>query len=473
MKTALLLNDKRITWYENGEEHHASPGFIYTDRKALHFGRDAEQQSRLHPLNTHHTFWHRISQDPFPRPVVNCRHAADMVFAHLNALFEAGTVESETQQAALLLTPANYNESQLALLSGVAGHSRFKPNWMMPIPLAAAASQMPDAEACVVVEQYQHGLTLSLIRKGQQAMVLDSVQLLPDLGFFSVANKLIQVASDAFVEQTRYNPQQNAEWEQSLYDDLPRWLALLNQRETVISCQLQAGNQTVSASLQTIEIMDELAPSLEKLQQQWLGLKQGAEGVSVLLAGDSHLIPGMMEVFAEHPVNIVPDRNITRFAASYVSKLDSDDEDTAVALVRDIHLDVLAETSSDFTSETLSETSAGKTSHTSRPAQLPTEGDIHWLCQGVARPIDPEQGCCLALVGGEVTELAPGAEVVQPHVKISALAMLERVEGLSAQLNGQEVQAGKPLKPGDVLTLGKNQVTFILVVHGMAGENGS
>lgn len=466
MKTALLLNDKRITWYEHGKEHHASPGFIYTDKKALHFGYTAEQQSRLHPLNTHHTFWHRISQDPFPRPVVNCRHAADMVFAHLNALFDSAESVNGEEQSALLLTPANYNESQLALLSGVARHSRFKPGWMIPIPLAVAASQVPDADACVVVEQYQHGLTLSLIRKRQQAMILDSVQMLPDLGYFSVANKLIQAASDAFVEQTRYNPQQNAEWEQSLYDDLPRWLTLLHQRETVISCQLQTANQEIAVSLQAIEFMDELTPSLEKLQQQWQGLKQEFSGAPVLLAGNSHLIPGVMDIFTAHPVNVVEDSHITRFATDYVSGLDHDDDDAAVALVRDIHLDLLPAAQSSVGMNSSQATGSPSVSQA-------LTGETYWLCQGIARPVPSDQGCCLGVVGDAVTSLAPGAENSQPHVKISGTATIERVAGISAQLNGQQVQSGAQLHPGDVINLGQHQVTFIAVAHDMAGENGS
>ena len=470
MRTALLLNDKRIAWYENGVERQASPGFIYTDKKALRFGEDAEEQSRLHPLNTHHTFWHRLSQDPFSRPVVNCRHAADMVFAHLNALFESGQLETNTEQQALLLTPANYNELQLALLSGVARHSQFKPRWMMPIPLAAAASQKPDAEICIVVEQYQHGLTLSLIRQQQQVLQFDNVQLLPDLGYFSVANKLIQAASDAFVAQTRYNPQQNAAWEQSLYDDLPRWLMLLHQQETVIPCQLHTGSQEVSATLQALECLDELAPSLEKLQQQWQGLKREYNDVPVLLAGNSHLIPGLREVFVEHPVQVVNDQAITQFATEYVSGLDSnaaEKDRESVALVRNVHLTPLA-----MAATNNDPAQVRKTNGAESPANA-FAGTPYWLSQGVARSISPDQGCCLGLVGNVVRHLATGEESNQAHVKISGEARIANIHGLTAKLNGQRAEIGNQLKPGDVLSLDEQQVTFITVEHGMAGDHGS
>lgn len=473
MRTALLLNDKRIAWYENGEERQVSPGFIYTDKKALRFGEAAEQQSRLHPLNTHHTFWHRLSQDTFARPVVNCRHAADMVFAHLNALFESGQAEANTEQQALLLTPANYNESQLALLSGVARHSQFKPRWMMPIPLAAAASQNPDAERCIVVEQYQHGLTLSLIRRQEQILQFDNVQLLPDLGYFSVANKLIQAASDAFVAQTRYNPQQNAAWEQSLYDDLPRWLTLLHQQETVIPCQLHTGSQEVSASLQALDCLDELAPSLEKLQQQWQGLKKEFNDVPVLLAGGSHLIPGLRDVFAEHSMQVVNDQTITRFAAQYVSSLDSGNAEDAekdkasVALVRNIHL-----TPSAMSASNNDQAQVRKANGAESPA-IAFAGTPYWLCHGVARSISPDQGCCLGLAGNVVSHLAPGEESNQAHVTISGAATIANIHGLTAKLNGQRANIGDQLKPGDVLSLGDQQVTFIAVEHDMAGDHGS
>ena len=51
--------------------------------------------------------------------------------------------------------------------------------------------------------------------------------------------------------------------------------------------------------------------------------------------------------------------------------------------------------------------------------------------------------------------------------------MIERIHGLTAHLNGQRAQIGDQLKPGDVLSLGEQQVTFIAVEHGMAGDHGS
>ncbi len=470
MRTALLLNDKRIAWYEDGHEKYASPGFIYAEKQGLHFGERAEQQSRVHPLNTHHSFWHRLSQDRFSRPVVNCRHAADLVFAHLSDMFESGKSGDATGQSALLLTPAGYSESQLALLSGVARHSQFQPAWMMPIPLAVVGSQLPDTELCVVVEQYQHGLTLSLIRQQQHALVCDNAQLLPDLGYFSMSNKLLQAASDAFVAQTRYNPQQNAAWEQSLYDDLPRWLTLLSQRETVIPCQLQTDSQQVSATLQALDCMDELAPSLEKLHQQWQGIKQDFDNVPVLLAGNSHLIPGLMDIFATQQVKVVGDHEIVRFASDYVSRLSSDVEpgsERSVSLVKNIHKTLLARTGNGAPAEQ---------EHFSGGSALSSgsfSSGVYWLYRGVARSVSPDRGCRLGLIGSVVSDLSSATDTNQAHVRISGTATVEKISGLSAQLNGRDVAPGAQLVPGDVLSLGEQQVTFIAVEHDVAVEHGS
>lgn len=471
MRTALLLNDKRIAWYEDGREKYASPGFIYAEKQGLHFGERAEQQSRLHPLNTHHGFWHRLSQDPFSRPVVNCRHAADLVFAHLNNMFESGKSEDDAEQQTLLLTPASYNESQLALLSGVARHSQFRPAWMMPIPLAVVGSQLPDAEVCVVVEQYQHGLTLSLIRQQQHALICDNAQQLPDLGYYSMTNKLLQAASDAFVAQTRYNPQQNAAWEQSLYDDLPRWLRLLNQRETVIPCQIQTGNQEISATLQAVDCMDELAPSLEKLQQQWQGVKQDFGDVPVLLAGNSHLIPGLVDIFATQQVKIVEDHEVISFASGYVSRLASDTDsegDQSVSLVKDIRLALLA--MSDKSANTEKNHFTGQAEAKS---SCPFGSAVYWLAHGVARAVSSEAGCRLGLIGNVVSDLSSVTDINQAHVKISGSARVEKINGLTAQLNGRDVMPGAQLMPGDVLSLGEQQVTFIAVENDIAVDHGS
>lgn len=468
MKATLVLNDKCVSWYEGGEIKHLSPGFIYVENKQLIFGEAAEQQSRSHPLNTHHGFWHRLSQDSFARPVVNCRHTADLVFVHLNHMFDSVDQQAGSEPSTLLLTPASYNESQLALLSGVARHSPFKPSWMMPIPLAVAGSQLPLNDVCLVVEQYQHCLSLSLVRQSTETLTCDNAQLLPDLGYFSVANKLLQAASDAFVSQTRYNPQQNAAWEQSLYGDLPRWLQLLNQRETVIPCHLQTDSKEITATLQALECLEELAPSLEKLKQQWLGVQQQFQDVPVLLAGNSQLIPGLKDIFSSQQVRVVEDQEIVSFASHYVSRLTEGagaEDEQSVSLVRDIRLNLLPDVSGMV---------GGDLSHS--PAQTSGgtfAGSPYWLSQGVARAISPAEGCRLGLADNTICDLSSSAATDQAHVQISATAQVEHVKGLTVQLNGKDVVPGVQLAPGDVLSLGEQQVTFIAVVHDVAVEHGS
>ena len=61
----------------------SSPGYAYVNAKEIEFGERARKRSKVNPLSSYNQFWHKLSLDPFSKPVGNFRHNADIAFSHL------------------------------------------------------------------------------------------------------------------------------------------------------------------------------------------------------------------------------------------------------------------------------------------------------------------------------------------------------------------------------------------------------
>src|SRR5690606_19789345 len=111
----------------------SSPGYALVLPKQIEFGERARSQSRINPLNSYNQFWHKLSLDPFSRPIAHYRHNADLAFSHLQDL--AGSAELEGD--VLLAVPGSFSREQLGILLGLIRQSPFRAVGLVDAGLAA------------------------------------------------------------------------------------------------------------------------------------------------------------------------------------------------------------------------------------------------------------------------------------------------------------------------------------------------
>ena len=104
---------------------------------------------------------------------------------------------------------------------------------------AAAATQAKSAQVIYLDLQLHQALVSSLELEALQTKA--TVQV-PGVGSQSFMNLMMQMATNLFIQQCRFNPQHNAESEQQLYNMLPHWLGaddgnlILGSRQESQSC---------------------------------------------------------------------------------------------------------------------------------------------------------------------------------------------------------------------------------------------
>jgi hypothetical protein len=137
--------------------------------------------------------------------------------------------------AAVVTLPAYLSPTQVDIALQVAGEQRLPLLASLSAPLAAALAAHASNRLTpnvAVIDIDNHALTLaSLVSEGLRVRMLDS-QVVPRLGMNAWRSRLINVLSDACVRQSRRDPRDCPEAEQTLFDRIDDLLEACRQGET-------------------------------------------------------------------------------------------------------------------------------------------------------------------------------------------------------------------------------------------------
>ena len=299
----LELNDNGIAIGDENGLIVSSPGYAVANGGNLEFGHEAAGQSKIHPVNSSNEFWHRLSMEPLARPMAHCRHNADIAYSHLMNLAAQTQLEGDI----ILAVPGSFSRQQLAILLGLIKQSPFNAVGLVDVSVVAAAaarrtdnpgfsssgsdsqgndSQGNDSQSnnsIVHVDIQLHQVVLSEVHLRQGELVRKAVIQVPGVGWSNLADSLAQLVTDAFIQQSRFNPQHNAKWEQTLYDSLPRWL---NQdtEDNNLQLDIQTDSARYQASVTRSSIVAQLRPFYRKITDHLRELEgHGAADGAVLL----------------------------------------------------------------------------------------------------------------------------------------------------------------------------------------------
>lgn len=213
------LNDRNISLRNEDELLIQSPGFAnIADNKPV-FGEQARNTARLHPRHTFSQFWSQLSLDPLVNSNSHFRHQADLAFAHLNDIASAHALKDEV----IFAVPSNYNRNQLSILLGLVQSCEFDAVGLVDMPLLMTGNAA-NSETAVYLDIQLHQSVLTTFSNKEGKPARDKVIQIPGTGLIALHDSWVNMVTDEFIKQSRFDPHHNAETEQYVYNQLEDWL---------------------------------------------------------------------------------------------------------------------------------------------------------------------------------------------------------------------------------------------------------
>ena len=307
------LNDSAIGLGDAAGIIVQSPGFALVDGKLVQMGEEAERQARLKPTSSYNKYWHELSLEPLTQQS-QFRHAADIAHAHLLHLAEEAEL-SGSDNDVIFAVPGNFSQQQLAILLGISGQTPFRPVGVADSALAAAIA-MAEAENIIYIDMQLHQVVLTELQLRDEHIATASVVQIPGVGSQNFMDLMMQLSTELFIQQSRFNPQHNAESEQQLYNALPAWL---QQEETEGSLQLElnSSGNVYTAKMPRETLIQSLAGHYKKIEQQIQALNKGTAS-QILLNPRIAAMPGFRHALRHQgDLLIVPPGTVHKSCLEY------------------------------------------------------------------------------------------------------------------------------------------------------------
>ena len=266
------------------------PGFALLDDDQLMTGRKALTQARIKPHRIQNKFWSNL----------NTTSLADKRFRHLSA---ADLVSRQLEQAwsriaasgdqVVLAVPAYMSSDMLGLLLGIAAELNVPIVGMVDAAVAATRRQYKNAVP-VHIDLSLHAALLTRISQGGQAQVDRSV-VVDECGMLALNETWLRAITEAFVNQSRFDPLHTAETEQVLQDNLSKWLASASAGAKV---EMQVDYRGIShqAELNTLEFIAAAAPVYHQIVSNLRALFRADEVPALQLTDRAARMPGFADI---------------------------------------------------------------------------------------------------------------------------------------------------------------------------------
>ena len=205
-----------------------SPGFALVTEDTLEIGEFAENHSRMQPTNSFNKYWHELNLEPISHSR-KLRHHADLAYAQLVHL----TGMADISQEVILSVPSNFSQEQLGILLGLARQTAFRPVGIVNTALVDSISALRKSQV-LHADLQLHQIVLTLLAREENVLKVEKVVQVPGVGKQNFMNLMMQVATDLFIGQCRFNPQHDANSEQDLYNLLLTWLSNESKEENCL-----------------------------------------------------------------------------------------------------------------------------------------------------------------------------------------------------------------------------------------------
>ena len=313
------LNDSGIKVGDESGIIVQSPGFALVLDNKLEVGETAEQHARLQPTNSFNKYWQDLNLEPISHGN-KFRHYADLAYAQLMHLAEVGEIKNDV----IFAVPGNFSRQQLAIILGLAQQSPFTTIGVVDSALAAAVTAA-QAEHTVFADIQLHQVVLTKLAIVDDYLATEGVVQIPGVGNQNFMNLMMQIATDMFIQQCRFNPQHNAESEQQLYNELPKWL-LQDVKEKTLQLELKSASAMHTAKLPRAMLITSLNEYYKKINEQINAITLD-NNTQLLLSKTLSELPGFQASLNQNcSVAIVEDHLVNAACYQYRDIINSSDE---------------------------------------------------------------------------------------------------------------------------------------------------
>lgn len=438
------LNDHGIcVGDESGILTH-SPGFALTDGAEVTFGEAAEQKARLRPTESYNRYWQELSLDPISHGN-SFRHHADIAYAHLLHLADICAIQGEV----IFAVPGSFTHHQLSILLGLAKQTPFTVIGVVDSSVAAVVEQAKSAQMLYLDLQLNQALVSRLDLDAGALQTKATVQV-PGVGSQSFMNLMMQMATNMFVQQCRFNPQHNAQSEQQLYNALPNWLGASEDGNLIL--ELATGETNHTAKMPREALVSSLSAAYAKISDQLLAM-QNNQDCQLMISSAIAALPGFVASLPGSANPVILDRKtLTRAVLQFHNLIASTEE--SIQLVNTLPV---AEAPSNLIRQ---EPDQGAPSHVLfRHHALPVE-DL-FIKNRLNPDYEPDSAHALVLSIQGMPELLGRIRMLDGEVRLKA-------EASGMRLNGSPVSADCLLQLGDEIQFDgcDDSASLIRVSHG-------
>ena len=223
----------RILETDGGEK--SSPGFALSLNDQLIMGRDALSRFRLNPRSYTNRFWDELSTEPIKQPGLEGKTYAELAYRHLSKLWD---ILKNKVDEVVIAAPGFYTQHQLGLLLGIANELSIPVKGFASIALAGSSAPHPE-HPLLHLDIHLHRIEITFLEQGDR-LIQKEVKTIAGKGFNYLYTEWVKMVADEFVGITRFDPFDQAAYEQELYNRLPRAIEGL-QPHSSATFTLQAG----------------------------------------------------------------------------------------------------------------------------------------------------------------------------------------------------------------------------------------
>ncbi len=199
----------------------SSAGAAILHEDGLKIGNEAEQMAKIFPRRLNDSYWQKPSAEPLKDVPDYARHHADLIYYQLKSLHEEMGKPAEL----VLAVPSNMDAEQLSIVLGVAHPLPFE--FVGLTDLAVAGTAYTGHSGDVLHYDLQRYQTVITLLECDEFVERKEHIIIPNLGLQSIKDKWAAIITNAFVEQSRFDPMHAAQSEQTLYNKLSEWIASL------------------------------------------------------------------------------------------------------------------------------------------------------------------------------------------------------------------------------------------------------
>lgn len=199
------------------------PGYALLEDQGIQTGASALSQAWLYPQRSFNQFWRQLTLAPLPASHRHARHYADLAFAQLRQIHQ----ELGSPEEVIFLLPGSFSRDQLSILLGLANALPVATRAMVDAAVAAASALDSQGDILHLDIQLHQAVITHLVAGEKVSRV--AVDIVPDAGLKSFHGAWAQQIADQFIQQFRYDPLHRARDEQQLHDQLPLWIAALDE----------------------------------------------------------------------------------------------------------------------------------------------------------------------------------------------------------------------------------------------------